>query len=127
VPHIVRRGLLIAVAALVLALPGTALARRGLAGAAKDPLVHAALGAQAPRQCAAVYISTVNRLWAAVFYKPAQGWGARCKSVQRSWTALHHARGRWRVQGRAGEACVALNMPAAIRHDLQLSCYPLLP
>jgi hypothetical protein len=97
-------------------------------GAAKDPLVHAALGAQAPRQCAAVYVSNVNRFWAAVFVKPAKGWGARCKGLQKGWAALHHSHGRWHVfQRGANEACVVVRVPVAIRKDLQIPCYPLLP
>jgi hypothetical protein len=97
-------------------------------GAAKDPLVHAALGAQAPRQCAAVYVSNVNRFWAAVFVKPAKGWGARCKGLQQRWVALHHSHGRWHVfQRGANEACVVVRVPVAIRKDLQIPCYPLLP
>ena len=113
----------------VLAAPTAALARVGVSGAAKDPLVHAALGAQAPRQCTAVYISSVDKFWAAVFYKPAKGWGSRCKAFRQvAWTALHHTRGRWRVnQAGSSEACVALHVPVAIRRDLRIPCYPLLP
>jgi len=124
-----RRGLLLLCALAVLAAPAAALARIGVSGAAKAPLVHAALGARAARQCAAVYISSVNRLWAAVFFKPAKGWGARCKAYrQPAWTALHHTHGRWRVnQSGSGDACVAVHVPAAIRKDLQIPCYPLLP
>ena len=117
------------IAAVALVLPGSALARRGLAGAAKDPLVHAALGAQAPRECTAVYISTVNRFWGAVFARPAMGWGSRCKAYQHpAWTVLHHTHGRWRVnQSGESDACVAVHVPAAIRRDLRIPCYPLLP
>jgi hypothetical protein len=111
------------------AVPATALARVGVVGAAKTPLVHAALGAQAPRQCAAVYISSVDKFWAAVFFKPAKGWGARCRQYRGgAWTALHHTRGRWRIsQAGSSDACVAVHVPAAIRRDLQIPCYPLLP
>ncbi|MGZ4298156.1 MAG: hypothetical protein ACXVE4_12895 [Solirubrobacteraceae bacterium] len=124
-----KRLLLICAAVAVLAVPAAALARRGLAGAAKDPLVHAALGAQAPRQCAAVYISSVNRFWAAVFYKPAKGWGSHCKPFDKgAWTVLHHTGGRWRVDQRGdSDACVAVHVPVAIRRDLGIPCYPLLP
>ncbi|HEX3978198.1 MAG TPA: hypothetical protein VHW96_18155 [Solirubrobacteraceae bacterium] len=124
-----KRCLLAVIAVSVLAAPTAASARVGLSGAAKDPLVHAALGAQAPRQCAAVYISSVNKLWAAVFSKPAKGWGARCKAFHRAaWTAVHHARGRWRVnQSGDSDACVAVHVPVAIRRDLQIPCYPLIP
>ena len=116
-------------AVALLTLPAAALARVSVSGAAKDPLVHAAMGAQAPRQCGAVYISTVNRFWAAVFFKPAKGWGSRCKAYQHPfWTALHHTRGRWRIdQGGQSDACVAVHVPVAIRRDLQIPCYPLLP
>jgi hypothetical protein len=111
-----------------LVAPAAALARVGVSGAAKDPLVHAALGAHVPRQCAAVYISSVDKFWAAVFVRPAKGWSARCKSIQPGWIALHHARGRWRVRQRgAGDACVVVHVPAAIRRDLKIPCYPLLP
>jgi hypothetical protein len=125
----VRRLLPIFAAALVLAVPAAALARRGVDGAAKDPLVHAALGARAPRQCASVYISSVDRFWAAVFFNPASGWGPRCKSFHKAgWTVLHHTRGRWRIyQAGGGDACIAVHVPAAIRRDLQVPCYPLLP
>jgi hypothetical protein len=125
----VTRLLLLCAALLALAVPATALARRGVAGAAKDPLVHAALGAHAPRQCAEVYISTVNRFWGAVFYRPARGWGARCKPYDKvAWTALRHTGGRWRINQRAsGAACVAVHVPVAIRRDLEIPCYPLLP
>jgi hypothetical protein len=124
-----RRGLLILCAVTALAAPTAALARVGMSGAAKDPLVHAALGAQSPRQCTAVYISSVNKLWGAVFFKPAKGWGARCKSFRKAaWTALHHTRGRWRInQSGDSDACVAVHVPVAIRRDLQIPCYPLLP
>lgn len=124
-----RRGLLVLCVVTGLAVPATALARVGVSGAAKDPLAHAALGATAPRQCAAVYISSVNKLWAAVFYKPARGWGSRCKPLRKAaWTALHHTNGRWRIsQSGNSDACVAVHVPAAIRRDLQIPCYPLLP
>jgi hypothetical protein len=48
----------------VLGLPTAALARVAVSGPAKTPLVRGALGATVPRQCAAVYRSTVNRSWA---------------------------------------------------------------
>jgi hypothetical protein len=106
-----------------------ALGRVGVSGAAKAPLVHAALGAAVPRQCASVYTSTVDRSWAAVFLKPAKGWGARCKGArQAAWTALHRTQGRWRVnQSGDSDACVAVHVPVAIRKDLKIPCYPLLP
>ncbi len=112
-----------------LAVPTAALARVGVSGAAKDPLVHAALGATAPRQCAAVYISSVDKFWAAAFFKPAKGWGSRCRTLRKAaWTALHHTRGRWRINQRGdSDACVAVHVPVAIRRDLQIPCYPLLP
>jgi hypothetical protein len=123
-----KRGLLILCALAALAVPAAALARIGVIGAAKAPLVHAALGAQAPRQCAAVYVSSLNRTWAAVFVKPAKGWGARCKGLQQGWVALHRTHARWRlVQRGANDACVVVHVPAAIRKDLQIPCYPLLP
>ena len=123
-----RRCLLIVCVVTGLAAPAAALARTGVSGAAKGPLVHVALGAQAPRQCGAVYISSVDRLWAAVFLKPARGWGSRCKGLQQGWVALHHTHGRWRVfQRGANEACVVIHVPMAIRKDLQIPCYPLLP
>lgn len=123
-----RRCLLIVCVVTGLVVPSAALARVGVSGAAKDPLIHVALGAQAPRQCASVYISSVNKFWAAVFSKPAKGWGARCKGVQRGWVSLHHTHGRWHVfQRGAADACVVVHVPAAIRKDLQIPCYPLLP
>jgi hypothetical protein len=124
-----RRCLLVLCAVMALAAPAAALARVGVSGAAKDPLVHAALGAQAPRQCASVYLSSVNKLWGAVFFKPANGWGARCKAFHKvAWTALHHTRGQWRIdQTGDSDACVAVHVPVAIRRDLQIPCYPLLP
>jgi hypothetical protein len=124
-----KRWLLAICAVTVLAAPTAALARVGVSGAGKDPLIHAALGATAPRQCAAVYISSVNKLWAAVFYRPAKGWGSRCKAFRHpAWTALHHARGQWRIdQSGNSDACVAVHVPATIRRDLRIPCYPLLP
>ncbi len=124
-----RRCLLTVCVVVVLVAPAAALARVGVSGAAKDPLVHAALGATAPRQCAAVYISNVNKLWAAVFYKPAKGWGSRCQPLRKAaWTALHHTNGRWRLnQSGNSDACVAVHVPVTIRRDLRIPCYPLLP
>jgi hypothetical protein len=124
-----RRFLLALSAVAVLGVPATALARVGVSGAAKDPLVHAALGAGAARQCGAVYTSSVDRSWAAVFYKPAKGWATRCKPFgQKAWTALRHSHGRWRsFQSGQSDACVAVHVPVAIRKDLRIPCYPLLP
>jgi hypothetical protein len=127
--RIIKRVLLILVAVALLAVPAAAVARVGVSGAAKDPLVHAAIGATAPRQCAAVFTSSINRFWGAVFYRPAKGWGSRCKPFRKvAWTALHHTRGRWRIdQSGESDACVAVHVPVAIRRDLQIPCYPLLP
>jgi hypothetical protein len=124
-----RRCLLVLCAVTALAAPTHAMARVGVSGAAKDPLVHAALGAQAPRQCALAYISSVNKLWGAVFFNPANGWVSRCKAFHKAaWTAVHHTRGRWRInQSGDSDACVAVHVPVAIRRDLQIPCYPLLP
>jgi hypothetical protein len=124
-----RRCLLVIWAVTGLAAPAAALARTGVSGAAKAPLVRAALGATAPRQCAAVYISGIDKSWAAVFFKPAKGWGSRCKPLRKAaWTALHHTRGHWRIsQSGDSDACVAVHVPVAIRRDLQIPCYPLLP
>ena len=112
-----------------LALPAAALARVGVSGAAKNPLVHAALGATAPRQCAAVYISSVDKLWAAVFYKPAKGWGSRCKAVPRPpgqrCTTLAAAGGSTRAATATRAWPCTCRSP--IRRDLQIPCYPLLP
>jgi hypothetical protein len=127
--RMMKRVLLTLGAAALLALPAAAMARVGVSGAAKDPLVHAAMGAAAPRQCAAVYISSINKFWSAVFYKPATGWGSRCRAFRKvAWTALHHTRGRWRIdQSGESDACVAVHVPVAIRRDLRIPCYPLLP
>jgi hypothetical protein len=123
-----RRCLLAVCVLGALAVPAVALARVGVSGAAKVPLVHAALGAQAPRQCASAYISNVNRAWAAVFVKPAKGWGQRCKAYHQGWVALRHSHGRWRVQQKgAQDACVVVHVPVAIRRDLQIPCFPLIP
>ena len=124
-----KRCLLLLCAAAALTLPAVAAARVGVSGAAKDPLVHAALGAQAPRQCASVYISSVDKFWAAVFFKPATGWGRRCKAIKfKGWTALHHIKGHWHInQAAQSAACVAVHVPVRIRKDLQIPCYPLLP
>lgn len=118
---------LCAVAALT--APAAALARVGVSGAAKAPLVHAAMRARAPRQCAAVYISSVERSWAAVFFKPGKGWAARCRAFRHpAWTVLHHTHGHWRInQSGDSDACVAVHVPVAIRKDLRVPCYPLLP
>jgi hypothetical protein len=124
-----RRCLLMLSAVAVLALPAAALARVAVSGAGKAPLVHAALGAKAPRQCAAVYTSSLNNLWAAVFVKPAKGWSSRCKAFrQPAWTALHRSGGRWRIdQSGDSDACVAVHVPVNIRRDLRIPCYPLIP
>jgi len=123
-----RRALLF-VAVLVLLAPASALARRAVSGAAKDPLVHAALGSKVPRQCAAVYISTVNTLWGDVSFRPATGWRARCAPfAANGWTVLHHARGRWRTAW-SGSAipCPIPHTPVAVARDLRIICYPLIP
>ena len=124
-----RRVSLILCAVAALAVPAVAAARVSVSGAAKAPLVHAALGVQAPRQCAAVYVSSVDKFWAAVFFKPARGWGSRCKAItHKGWTALHHAHGAWHInQSGQSAACVAVHVPVKIRKDLQIPCYPLLP
>jgi hypothetical protein len=124
-----KRCLLAIIALSLLAAPTAALARTGVSGAAKAPLVHAALGATAPRQCAAVYLSSIDKFWAAVFFQPAKGWGSRCRAVHHAaWTALHHIGGRWRINQRGdSDACVAVHVPVAIRRDLRIPCYPLLP
>jgi hypothetical protein len=124
-----KRCLLVICLVVGLAAPAAALARVGVSGAAKDPLVHAALGAKAPRQCAAVYTSSVNKLWGAVFFKPARGWGSRCKAYQHpAWTALHRTQGHWRIdESGDSDACVAVHVPVQIRRDLRIPCYPLIP
>ena len=124
-----RRFLLAVSAVAVLAVPAAALARVAVSGAAKDPIVHAALGADAPRQCGAVYTSTVDRAWAVVFYKPAKGWSSRCKAFRKgAWTTLRHTRGRWQLrQSGDSDACVAIHVPVTVRKDLRIPCYPLLP
>ncbi len=118
----------VVVLSLVVSAPA-ALARVGVSGAAKASLVHTALGAKTPRQCAAAYISSVDRFWAAVFFKPAKGWGARCRTIaHKGWTALHHTHGRWQLsQYGQSAACVSVHVPVAIRKDLQIPCYPLIP
>jgi hypothetical protein len=124
-----KRFLLALCGVAVLAAPAAALARTAVSGADKAPLIHAALGSAVPRQCASVYISSVDRAWAAVFFKPARGWSARCKGGHHAaWTALHHTQGRWRVnQSGDSDACVAVHVPVAVRKDLRITCYPLLP
>jgi len=116
-------------AAALLAAPAVAMARVGVSGPAKAPIGRAALGAGAPRQCVAVYTSTVDTAWAAVFYKPAPGWGARCKAFRKTeWAALRHTRGHWQLrQSGQSDACVAVHVPVAVRKDLRIPCYPLLP
>ena len=49
-----KRVLLILGVVALLGVPAAALARVAVSGAAKAPLVHTALGAATPRQCAAV-------------------------------------------------------------------------
>ncbi|HEY1565611.1 MAG TPA: hypothetical protein VGF68_01290 [Solirubrobacteraceae bacterium] len=124
-----KRWLWALVVILICAAPTAALARVGVSGAAKGPLVRGALGAGAPRQCSAAYISSIDKSWAVVFYKPAKGWGARCRTFRKSaWTALRHTRGRWRTfQTGDSDACVAVHVPVAIRKDLQIPCFRLLP
>jgi hypothetical protein len=60
-PVIWRRATVSLLVALALALPAAALARSAVTGAAKTPIVRAALGATVPRQCADVLHHTRGR------------------------------------------------------------------
>jgi hypothetical protein len=119
----VKRILLVAVV-LVLAVPASAFARRALTGSAKDPLVGAALGRQVPRQCAAVYISSLSRFWGSVSFAPTKGWASRCQPFgSNGLVVLHHTRGRWRI-ATAGSSimCPVPRTPVRIALDLRIPC-----
>jgi hypothetical protein len=112
-------------AALALALPAAALARVGVGGTAKNPIVHVALGKQVPRQCAAVYRSTVNRSWASVQFQPQHGWTSRCQKFGSDGVViLHQMNGRWRMVTAGSDfTCPIRHVPAAVAQDLRISCH----
>jgi hypothetical protein len=115
----------LACAVLVLALPAAALARVGVSGTAKTPIVHVALGKQVPRQCAAVYRSTVNRSWASAEFHPQRGWASRCEKFGSNGVAiLHHTKGRWHMVTAGSDfTCPIRHVPAAVAQDLRISCH----
>ena len=119
-----RRVTVSLLAALGLAMPAAALARTAVSGAAKTPIVRAALGTPVPRQCAAVYLSTVNGSWASATFHPQRGWSSRCQKYGSNGVViLHRTRGRWRVvtEGSAF-SCPIRHVPAAVTRDLGVSC-----
>jgi hypothetical protein len=119
-----RRVTVSLLALLALAMPATALARTAVTGAAKTPIVSAALGAKVPRQCAGVYRSTVDRSWASATFDPQGGWSSRCQKYGSNGVAiLHHTRGRWRVVTEGSDfTCPIRHVPAAVARDLHVSC-----
>jgi hypothetical protein len=120
-----RRVTVSLLALLALAVPAAALARTAVTGATKTPIVRAALGAQVPRQCAVVYLSTVNRSWSSTTFHPQHGWAARCQKYGSNGVAiLHRARSRWRVVTEGSDfSCPIRHVPAAVTRDLGVSCH----
>jgi hypothetical protein len=120
----VRRVTIGLLALLALALPSAALARIAVSGPNKTPIVKAALGATVPRQCAAVYISTVNGSWASAVFDPQHGWSARCtKFGSNGVVVLQRTRGRWRVVTEGSDfTCPIRHVPAAVARDLRIAC-----
>jgi hypothetical protein len=118
-----RLALVLALGALV--LPAAALARVGLSGKAKNPIVHLALGKQVPRQCAAVYLSTVNRSWASAQFDPQRGWAKRCQKFGSNGVAvLHHVHGAWTIVTEGSDfTCPVRHVPADVRRDLRVACH----
>jgi hypothetical protein len=119
-----RRGTVSLLAVLALAMPAAALARTAVTGAAKTPIVKAALGAKVPRQCAAVYVSTVSRSWASATFHPQGGWSSRCQKYgSNGVVVLHDTGGRWRVVTEGSDfTCPIRHVPAAVARDLRVSC-----
>jgi hypothetical protein len=111
-------------ALLALAMPAVALARTAVAGTAKTPIVRAALGAKVPRQCAAVYRSTVSRSWASAAFRPQRSWSARCQKYGSDGVVvLDKNHGRWRVVTAGSDfTCPIRHVPAAVARDLHVSC-----
>jgi hypothetical protein len=111
-------------APLALALPSAALARIAVSGPSKTPIVKAALGATVPRQCAAVYVSTVNGSWASAVFDPQHGWSARCtKFGSNGVVVLQRTRGRWRVVTEGSDfTCPIRHVPAPVARDLRIAC-----
>jgi hypothetical protein len=107
------------------AFPAGAIARQGVSGARKAPIVKAGLGGNIPIQCAAVYISTVSRFWASVTFQPTRGWSSRCEQYGSNGVEiLHHVRGRWRVvTGGSSITCPVPHVPASIVRDLRIPCF----
>lgn len=121
----VRRVTIGLLALVALALPAAALARTAVTGTAKTPIVTAALGAQVPRQCAAVFASTVDRSWASATFDPGHGWSSRCQKYGSNGAViLHRTGGRWRVvtEGSAF-TCPIRHVPPAVTRDLRVGCH----
>lgn len=125
VRHVTRRCITLVIAFLALAVPATALARLAVSGPAKTPLVKAAMGKKVPRQCAAVYISSKNRSWAAVTFAPQHGWSSRCmKYAGDGVIVLHRVQGTWHVATEGSSfSCPIPGVPAAVAHDLRIGCH----
>jgi hypothetical protein len=120
----VRRVIIGLLALPALAVPTAALARTPVGGPNKTPIVKAALGATVPRQCAAVYLSTVNGSWASATFDPQHGWRARCsKFGSNGVVVLHRTQGRWRVATEGSDfTCPIQHVPAAVARDLRIAC-----
>lgn len=120
----VRRVTVGLLALLAVALPSAALARIAVSGADKTPVVRAALGATVPRQCAAVYVSSVNGSWASATFDPQHGWSARCsKFGSNGVVVLHRVHGRWHmVTAGSSFTCPIRHVPAAVARDLRIAC-----
>ncbi len=114
------KSVLILIGVGLLSLPGTALARHGVSGDRKVPIVRVGLGRNVPVQCAAVYISTSDRFWASVTFAPQPGYGSTCQMYgSNGVTILHHVRGRWRfVTAGSFFMCPVPGVPRSIANDL---------
>jgi hypothetical protein len=121
----VRRVTIGLLALLALVLPSAALARLAVSGPSKAPIVRAALGATVPRQCAAVYVSSVNGSWASAMFDPQHGWTARCsKFGSDGVVVLHRVHGHWHmVTAGSSFTCPIRHVPAAVARDLRIACH----
>jgi hypothetical protein len=121
--ELVRKAFIITALAAC-AFPAGAIARQGVSGARKAPIVKAGLGGNIPIQCAAVYISTVSRFWASATFDPQRGYVSACQMYgSNGVTILHHVRGRWRfVTAGSAFTCPVAHVPASIARDLRVPC-----
>ena len=118
-----RLFLVLVVAGLV--LPAAAIARVGVSGPAKNPILRVALGRVVPRQCAAVYRSTVDRSWASAQFSPQRGWHERCTKFGSDGVVIvHQTSGRWHfVTAGSDFDCPIRHVPVAVVRDLRIACH----